>query len=214
MNVALVLPSLTLCLEKWPYRRWTLLWFALQADRVYMEFNICVNGHVCVNLNKCDVDQWRISSSTSSITWKSFTIGREKTSSIRINKIRFFKLLHFFKDRKPWHEECFVSVGCLEECCCAACDAEVWASCLRQPPLSGGQQLIGIRHPLARPSSTKQPNINTSTKAADIFHCCRNFFKIKKWIIYFKLCNLAVVGKSIMQIDNRWIDAHRITIWI
>ncbi len=23
-----------------------------------------------------------------------------------------------------------------------------------------------------------------------------------------------VVGKSIMQIDNRWIDAHRITIWI
>jgi hypothetical protein len=23
---------------------------------------------------------------------------------------------------------------------------------------------------------------------------------------------LAVVGKSIMQIDNRWIDAHRITI--
>ncbi len=25
---------------------------------------------------------------------------------------------------------------------------------------------------------------------------------------------VAVVGKSIMQIDNRWIDAHRITIWI
>jgi hypothetical protein len=26
------------------------------------------------------------------------------------------------------------------------------------------------------------------------------------------LLKLAVVGKSIMQIDNRWIDAHRITI--
>ncbi len=35
----------------------TLLWFVHQADRVYMEFNICVIGHVCVNLYKCDVDQ-------------------------------------------------------------------------------------------------------------------------------------------------------------
>ncbi len=26
------------------------------------------------------------------------------------------------------------------------------------------------------------------------------------------MLTLAVVGKSIMQIDNRWIDAHRITI--
>jgi hypothetical protein len=139
--------------------------------------------------------KWLTKKEASLKTWKSFTEGREETSSIQINKIRFFQLLNFCYSRvikhlgpdpdstktdlKPWHEGCFVSVGCLEERCCAACEAEVGASCLRQPPLSGGQQLVGIRHPLTRPNSTQQPNINTSTKAADIFHCCRILFKIK-----------------------------------